>query len=124
MAVTLDDVKKIIDLDDSVSDDDWTQILTNAQTWINCLSTSILSECGQACYDLTLTYLAAHLMTLRDPRQIEQEVFDARDKFSDYYGKGLDQSQYGQIAKQMDCTNQLASRDEARPTFIFNVMGR
>jgi len=129
LSVTLDDVKCIIDLDPNVSDTCWQAILDDACDFV--LALGIDEECGEDRASAVAKYLAAHMMTFRDPRQTEQEIDDAKDKYTDkHIGAGFESSVYGQMAKRMDCTGQLADLDDeanngtVQPKHIFCSAGR
>ena len=130
ISVTLAAVKCIIELDSTVDDTCWQAMLDDAQTFVEGLDESIETECSEAAANAVTKYLAAHFMTIRDPRQIEEETLDARDRFANNTGMGFDSSQYGQLAKRLDCTGQLdaidkeTNSDGVSPVHIFGAMGR
>jgi len=129
ITTTLADVKLIILLSAKVDDTVWQALLDDATAWM--IKLDIEADCGTATADLVTKYLAAHFMTIRDPRRIERDVDGAKEKFSDDFGLGLDASRYGQQAKRMDCSGKLAradkdvdADDEIKPVHIFKAMGR
>ena len=130
VTITLDDVKKIITLDTKIPDTDWQAFVDDATLFIDNIP-AIANDCGADTADAVAKYLAAHFMTLRDPRQTEQGTLDASEKFQSKVDLGLDSSHYGQTAKRLDCTGTLARRDssansadESKPKHIFQVDGR
>lgn len=128
ISVTLADVKCIIPLDTNVDDTCWQAMLDDACLIVTELG--IDTECGDERADFVAKYLAAHFMTIRDPRQIEEETLDSRQKFASTVDLGLESSHWGQMAKRFDCTNQLndldadAEGDKVKPKHIFGVSGR
>lgn len=56
-------------------------------------------------------FYAAHLLAISDlsNRVVEEQIDDARVKYSVSSGKGLDSSGYGQIVKQLDTTGKMAN---------------
>lgn len=125
ITTTLDDVKCIIALSAKVDDTCWQAMLDDAIAWMEKLD--IETDCGTVTADLVTKYLAAHFMTIRDPRRIGRDIDDAKEKFADTFGLGLDSSHYGQQAKRMDCSGKLDRADNpVRPaaSHIFSVSGR
>lgn len=130
MAISVDlaDVKCIISLDTEVADSCWQLMLDDAVSWVTSLG--IEDECGEDVANLVARYLAAHFMTLRDPRQVEQSTLDASEKFASTVDLGLDSSHYGQMAKRLDCTGKLSNLDNSdnngavKPKHLFCVSGR
>ncbi len=128
ITTTLAEVKLIIVLDENIADPNWQAMLDDATAWITALD--IETDCGTATANAVTKYVAAHFMTMQDPRQVEQKIDDASEKFSDTYDLGLDSSHYGQMAKRLDCSGKLnkadvlAKSDKVKPTHIFSVSGR
>ena len=106
----------------------WDALVADA----NCLVDSIPeieADCGIDKANAVAKYLAAHFITIRDPRQKAQSTLEASDTFESDTDLGLDSSRYGQTAKLMDCTGILSKKDTsaqdgAKPTHIFKVCGR
>ena len=123
--VTLDQVKCVIDLTDTVTDDCWLEMLDDAITKIN--STTIEHDCGTDVANMVAKYLAAHIMSQRDPQQISRGTLDTNESFTDKYGIGYDITRYGQLAMRFDCTNTLSNEhqkaQEITPTLRFTAIG-
>lgn len=59
------------------------------------------------------TYLAAHFLTLFDPRAQKEEADGVRFTFEGTTAMGLDSSKYGQMAQVLDPTGTLKSLNRA-----------
>lgn len=60
-------------------------------------------------------WLTAHLIAItRERRGIEDEVGNARIKYSDIFGPGLQASEYGMMVQQLDTTGTLAAHGKKR----------
>jgi len=65
------------------------------------------------------TYVAAHLVTLRDRRTKAEGADGVRFDYQGEFGMGLDSSQYGQTAQFLDSTGILSGlSDDDRISFI------
>ena len=65
------------------------------------------------------TYLAAHLVTLRDRRTATEGAGGVSFSYQGNFGMGLDSSQYGQTAQVLDSTGILSKLSDAeRISFI------
>lgn len=53
------------------------------------------------------TYVAAHYITLRDPRTAKEKADGVEFQFEGKTGMGLDGSRYGQVAQELDSTGIL-----------------
>ena len=70
----------------------------------NVLGSSVLSD---DTLRLIETYLAAHYITLRDPRTQSEAADGIKMTYEGKTGEGLDSSHYGQTAQELDTTGQL-----------------
>ena len=67
-------------------------------------------------------YLAAHFITLWDPRSQKEEAGDTRFTYEGKTAMGLDSSKYGQMAQTLDPTGKLSQLDnDDRQNFIFRI---
>lgn len=129
VTITTDDVKDIICVSDSIPAAKLDALVDTAKCLVDSLP-DIELECGIDKANEVAKYLAAHLFTFVDPRQMEQSTLEASEKFESNTGIGLNNSKYGQTAKLLDCTGGLEKRDAspeaegARPIHIFKVDGR
>ena len=68
---------------------------------------------GKGLSDAHLTeierWLAAHFVSMRDPRIISEKTGEASVTYYGKFGLGLDGSQYGQTVKMLDTTGTLVS---------------
>ena len=68
------------------------------------------------------TYVAAHLVTLRDRRTATEGAGGVSFTYQGNFGMGLDSSQYGQTAQVLDSTGILSGlSDQDRVSFIAKV---
>ena len=68
------------------------------------------------------TYLAAHLVTLRDRRTAKEGAGGVSFTYQGNFGMGLDSSQYGQTAQVLDSTGILSKlSDDERVSFMAKV---
>lgn len=68
------------------------------------------------------TFLAAHILTLQDPRAKKEEAGGTKFEYEGTTGMGLDGSKYGQMAKMLDPTGKLGElSQEKRTSFIFRA---
>lgn len=70
-------------------------------------------------------YLSAHLIALRDQDEgmtIEQDVGDAKAKYSGRYWMGLNLTRYGQMAIVLDTSGRLAGLTLGKPKALFTVV--
>ncbi len=67
-------------------------------------------------------YLAAHFITLWDPRALKEEAGDTKFTYEGKTGEGLDSSRYGQMAQTLDPTGKLSGlNDPDRISFVARV---
>ena len=59
-------------------------------------------------------YLAAHLITLRDPRTQSERISEEAFTYQGETGTNLDASHYGQTVKMLDTTGTLARLEQRR----------
>ena len=63
-------------------------------------------------------FLTAHLIvTTKERRGIEEEVGEARIKYADVFGPGLQATEYGQMVSQLDTSGALATLGKKRINF-------
>lgn len=118
--VTVNDVKDVIETD--VVDPQIRAFINTAHLMVEDLLT------GEGLAENTLTeierYLAAHLLTLRDPRPQQEKI--GSEYSVTYQGKsgmGLQSTQYGQMALTLDTTGKLAEASMALKQASFIVHG-
>lgn len=92
MRSTEAEVKEIIET--SLTDEQVAPFLKSA----NLLVTSVLT--GQGYSDVVMAdverWLAAHFVSIRDPRAIKEKIGDAEDTYQGKFGEGLKGTSYGQ----------------------------
>ena len=105
--VTNEEVRALIDADDSLSVAPFIDTATaltdyvSAQDTLGMLNAALLKEIEK--------YLAAHFYEHLDPQYIEKKTGDAEAKFQGEFGMSFDGSKWGQTAKDLDVTGTLAS---------------
>lgn len=102
--VTSDEVKKIIDIDSSITD------LSPFITIANLLVTDKLAGSGQS-EDLLKEierWLAAHFVAIRDPRAKSESIGGISITYAGNTGEGFRSTLYGQTALSLDTTGILA----------------
>ena len=63
-------------------------------------------------------FLTAHLIiTTKERRGIEEELGEARIKYADVFGPGLQSTEFGQMVSQLDTTGTLASEGKKKVYF-------
>ncbi len=117
--VTADEVRLIIDLESSMTDEIVDAMIFSANTLIN-------SVCTDASLTDTLLkeierWVSAHFCAIRDQRLIEEDVGDARDKYQHKEDLGLRVTHYGQQAILLDISGGLAEAADARTIAKFTV---
>lgn len=101
------EVRKIIDISDDVTD--LTPFITAASAMVTAHCTNI----GESDAAIVETWLAAHLITIRDNRVSSEGVEGASESFQFKLNDGLACSMYGQTAMQVDPTGGLSSWNES-----------
>jgi hypothetical protein len=126
LTVTIEDLKCIFDTD--LDDLCLQAFLDDAILLVDHIGAE--AECGLDQGNAIAKYLAAHLASHRDRRQIEQSTLEASEKFGTPLDIGLDATVYGQTAKRLDCTGRLSELDKqdknpgVKPRHIFIACGR
>jgi len=95
-------VREIIDVDSSITD---------TTPFINAASAIVEAQCsGLDASTVTIveTWLAAHLVAIRDPRAVTEKIADASETYQSKVDLGLNVTHYGQQAMMMDSTGGLS----------------
>jgi len=116
--VSVDEVKEIFDTD--LSDpfieafiSAANQVVTKHLGSSTSLSSEQLKEIER--------WLTAHLLTAREPRAKAEAADGARIEIQGQFGKGLDSTTYGQMAKMLDTTGTLARVVGKQEAFLHAV---
>jgi len=67
-------------------------------------------------------WLTVHLFCIRDRLVSERKIGDAMDRYQGKTGMGLDATTYGQQAKMMDPTGELARLGGNRKSFVMQTI--
>lgn len=101
------EIQLIIDVDTSITDAMITAFGTSASVMVDnvfaddtTLDSTTLAEIEK--------YLAAHFISLRDPRATEERNEEVWVKYQGQTGKRIEATYYGQMALSLDTTGQLA----------------
>lgn len=65
------------------------------------------------------TYLAAHIAALVERQTTQEKIGDASESYGGKFGLRLDFTQYGQMAKMLDCSGILESLGKKRVSLAF-----
>lgn len=105
--VTASEVKTVMD-NCTLSD----TIVDNYITAANAVVTDILgddTDIGATLLEEVEKFYTAHLIARTTHRvATEEQLGDARVKYTGQYGQGLDSTPYGQIVKELDTTGKMA----------------
>jgi hypothetical protein len=98
MAIEASDLKKIIDTD--LADSAVKPFIDAGVAWAG----NVLAEAPypDVYKQLIATYLAAHLLTIRDPQVSSETIGQASADYQVKLGLGMDGSRFGQAAMDMD----------------------
>ena len=112
--VTQAEVLEIIEVDDEITE------LTPFITAANLMVTQAFSgntQIGEALLKEIERYLAAHFITLRDPRVTSESNEGISVSYAGSFGEGLKSSSYGQMALTLDFTGSLAKLGRKKASF-------
>jgi hypothetical protein len=100
-------VSGIIDIDVDIPLDPFIEAASHLVTKLCAPHVSDAAE-----LELVERWLAAHIFTVRSPRRVQEGVEGITETFQSKVDLGLDTSHYGQHAKFLDSSGQLALWDE------------
>jgi hypothetical protein len=114
--ITVAELKEIIDLDSTLTDDRITvfitqaNLMTDAALSLQGLSEAVLKEIERN--------IAAHFIRALDPQAISERAGEVSVTYAGNFGEGLKGTHYGQMAMMLDTSGKLARAGQKRGSFI------
>lgn len=118
MAVSIADVR-VINLFNTVSDSSITAFIDDSLAWMTSIGVTDADCHSETTLDLVNKYLAAHLAALQERQTTSEKMGSASESYGGAFGKNLDFTQYGQMAKSFDCSGILERQGKTKVEIAF-----
>lgn len=118
MAISILDVRGINPFS-SISDGSILSFIDDALAWMTAVGVTDADCHTSTTLDLVNKYLAAHLAALLERQTTSEKIGSASESYGGNFGKNLDFTQYGQMAKSFDCSGILERQGKTKVEIAF-----
>lgn len=118
MAVNVTVVRQVNPFD-TIEDSRISDFIADAQDWLNALGLASAPCHTPESLDLVTKYLACHLAAMLERQTTSEKIGSASESYGGNFGKNLDFTQYGQMAKQFDCSGILERQGKTKVSMAF-----